>query len=280
MLQGALGSLNSRLGSAADPNNNNPYNTPGFSDALKTMTSDITNATKGVYAGSGRDPSGAGSFAQSLGRGLTQGIAPVVQSQYNTNVANQEGAANTLFGAAGNTASGITGQQQVPLADQAQAIGLLPSAAGAYTTPGSTQLAAANTAYQTPYGNLAQMLAPLGSIAGLGGQSTGTGTSTTTQPQNLFGNILGGLLGGTALLGKGGLNLLPSDERMKENKREVGKLHDGQKVYAYNFKGSPTTEIGLLAQKVKRSHPEAVGMLGDMMGVDYDKATSRAAAMA
>lgn len=267
MLQGALGSLQGQLGGAANPANNNPYNTPGFSDALKTMTQDITNSTKGVYAGSGRDPSGAGSFAQSLGRGLTQGEAPTLANQYNTNVANQQGAASTLFGAAGNTASGITGQQQVPLANASNAIGLLPGAATAYTAPGATQLGAANTAYQTPYGNLAQMLAPISGIAGLGGQSTGSGTSTTTQPQNMWSNIMAGGLGLSALL---------SDERLKENKREVGKLHDGQKIYAYNFKGSPRTEIGLLAQKVKKTHPEAVGMLGGMMTVDYGKATKDA----
>lgn len=271
MLQSSLNQLQGNIGGTASGAELDPYSTPGFSDALKTMTQDITNSTKGVYAGSGRDPSGAGSFAQSLSRGLTQGEAPVIAAQYNTNKANQLGAANTLFGAGGTTAGNITGQQQVPLTNAAQAIGLLPSASSAYTTPGSTQLAAANTAFQTPYGNLAQLLGPITGIAGLGGQSTGTGTSQTVQPQSTLSNVIGGITAASALF---------SDERLKENKREVGKLHDGQKVYAYNFKGRPETQIGLLAQNVKKKHPEAVGMLGGMMTVNYDRATRKAAAAA
>lgn len=267
MLQNSLTSLQGQLGGAANPANNNPYNTPGFSDALKTMTSDITNQTKGVYAGSGRDPSGAGSFAQSLGRGLMQGEAPTLANQYNTNVANQQGAANTLFGAGSNTASNITGQNQVQLMNGANAIGMLPSASSAYTTPGSTQLAAANAQYGLPYGNLAQMLGPLTGIAGLGGQSTGSGTSTTTQPQSTMGNIIAGITAASALF---------SDKRMKEDIQKVGKLHDGQDVVKFKYKGHPATHIGLLAQDVAQKRPEAVGMLGGMMTVDYDKATKGA----
>lgn len=271
MLRSSLNQLQGNIGGTASGAELDPYSTPGFSDALKTMTQDITNSTKGVYAGSGRDPSGAGSFAQSLSRGLTQGEAPVIAAQYNTNKANQLGAANTLFGAGGTTAGNITGQQQVPLANAAQAIGLLPSASSAYTTPGSTQLAAANAAQQLPYGNLAQLLGPITGIAGLGGQSTGTGTSTTVQPQNTLSNVIGGLTAATALF---------SDERLKENKVKVGKLHDGQPVYRYNFKGSKVPQIGLLAQKVEKSAPHAVGMLAGMKTVDYGKATQKSAEMA
>jgi hypothetical protein len=62
----------------------NPYNTPGFSDAINTMTSDITNQVNGSFAGAGRDFSGANQMA--LGRGLTSGLAPTIAAQYNQNV--------------------------------------------------------------------------------------------------------------------------------------------------------------------------------------------------
>ena len=68
-----------------------------------------------------------------------------------------------------------------------------------------------------------------------------------------------------------------SDERMKENIQKVGKTYDGQHIYRYNYKGDPTTHIGLIAQEVEHHHPEAVGLAGGMKTVDYDKATDEAA---
>jgi hypothetical protein len=273
----------------------NPYDTPGLSDALKTMTSDITNQVKGVYAGSGRDPSGAGSFAGSLGRGLTQGIAPVIASQFNTNVGNRMGALSQMTGNAANTATGITGQQQAPLMAATQGLGLIPALSGAYTAPSTTALGAANTSFSQPFQNIGALLGPLLGIAGLGGTSNGTATGTITQPQSLMSNIIGGGLGGLAGLsmlgGSGGAaaglgslsSLLPmlalSDERAKDDVEEVGKLHDGQKIVRFRYKGQPATQIGLLAQDVAKRHPRAVSSHGGMLMVDYKAATDRAANM-
>jgi hypothetical protein len=68
--------------------------------------------------------------------------------------------------------------------------------------------------------------------------------------------MLGGLMG----LGSLGLQAYSafSDERLKKDIKPVGKLHDGQTIYSYKFRGSPRTEIGLLAQEVEQRHPEAV----------------------
>ena len=67
-----------------------------------------------------------------------------------------------------------------------------------------------------------------------------------------------------------------SDKRLKENIKPIGKTFDGQNIYSYNFKGEPTTEIGLLAQEVEKHHPEAVGLAGGYKTVRYDKATEDA----
>lgn len=64
-----------------------------------------------------------------------------------------------------------------------------------------------------------------------------------------------------------------SDERLKENIHPIGKTHDGQNIYRYNYKGEPETRIGLLAQEVEHKHPDAVGLAGGYKTVDYDKAT-------
>jgi hypothetical protein len=80
------------------------------------------------------------------------------------------------------------------------------------------------------------------------------------------------LLGGASLLT--GLFGKLSDVRAKENVKPVGKLDDGQKVYAYNYKGDPTPEIGLLAQEVEKVRPDAVATGPDgYKRVDYGAAT-------
>lgn len=49
-----------------------------------------------------------------------------------------------------------------------------------------------------------------------------------------------------------------SDIRLKENITAVGKLDNGLTVYLFNFKGSNTPQIGLIAQEVIKQKPEAV----------------------
>jgi len=83
-------------------------------------------------------------------------------------------------------------------------------------------------------------------------------------------SLLGGLLGlGGSLIGAF------SDERMKEDIEKIGKTDDGQNIYSFRYKGSPKTEIGLMAQEVRKRKPEAVMEgPGGLMMVDYKKATS------
>lgn len=278
MLKDAFSGLQSSIGKTATGGNLDPYSTPGFGDALKTMTSDITNSVKGVYNASGRDPSGAGSFAQSLGRGLTQGEAPVIQAEADRLRGEQQNAANTLYGAGNTTANAITGQQGAGIQNSSGAFSLANLLPQLFTSPATAQLNAANTAYQTPFQNLQALLNPATGLGGMGGTSSGTssGTQTTTQNQSALSNALG-----IASTGIGLLSAM-SDERAKENIEEVGKLHDGQPIYRYNYKGMPGgTHIGLLAQEVFETEPDAVSQFGDtgMLGVNYKRATDRAASM-
>jgi hypothetical protein len=160
----------------ASNTNYNPYDTPGFKDALSTTISDITNSTNGQFAAAGRDFSGMNS--QTLGRGIMQGVAPTIAAQYNQNVNNQQGAAGNLY-QAGNTNAGIlSGLNQQKLSNQAQGV----TAAGA---AGDAQNAGANATLQAEaqrrgipvqaLGMLAQIGIP---IAGLGSQSTGQSQGT------------------------------------------------------------------------------------------------------
>lgn len=78
-------------------------------------------------------------------------------------------------------------------------------------------------------------------------------------------NILGGLfsLGGS---------LLMSDRSMKKNIRRVGQLDNGLPVYSYQYKHGGPTMIGVMADEVTMTNPEAVVTHGGVSYVDYDKA--------
>jgi hypothetical protein len=87
---------------------------------------------------------------------------------------------------------------------------------------------------------------------------------------------LGPVLGGLGTVAR----FLPplSDRRLKTDIKQVGRLHDGQKVYSYRFRGEPHHQIGLMAEEVERREPAAV--VTDPLGlkhVDYARATRSAA---
>lgn len=83
---------------------------------------------------------------------------------------------------------------------------------------------------------------------------------------------LGGIFGSLGTLGATLAPYLFSDRRMKENIRPIGKTNDGQKIYEFNYKGSPTTTMGLMAQDVMKKHPSAVAKIGGLYGVNYKEA--------
>lgn len=283
MLNSANTALNDNLSATASGANLDPYKTPGFSDAIQTAIQDTTNAVKGVYAGSGRDPSGAGSFAQSLGRGITQGISPTIAAQANQNIANMNDANKTLYNAAGSTATGTSGLQQQGLMNGINAIGAAGTVPNLATQQGTAALNLANTSYNQPYGNLSSLLGPLTQLGSMGQQSNGT--TTQTQSNSLLSNILGGAMGTAGILGQTGAfgasgwmgpamsSLFAfSDENVKEDIEKVGETYDGQNIYSYRYIGDDTPRMGLLAQEVERRDPSNVIEIGGIKAVNYDKA--------
>jgi hypothetical protein len=184
----------------------NPYDTPGFKSALDTTISDITNNTNGAFAAAGRDFSGMNS--QTLGRGIMQGVAPTIASQYNQNVQNQQGAASNLYNA-GNTNAGIlSGLQQQGLVNQGAGVSAIGAGQSALNSGAANILQAESQRLGIPAANLG-LLAQIGiPIAGLGSQSSGT-SNTTNQMSGVdqfaklaggFGSLFGG---GTAAGGAG-----------------------------------------------------------------------------
>lgn len=77
---------------------------------------------------------------------------------------------------------------------------------------------------------------------------------------------------GSTIGALGGLFSL-SDPKAKEDKERVGTAENGLPIYSFKYKGSPQTQIGLMATDVKKKRPDAVrkGPQGLLM-VDYDRA--------
>lgn len=161
----------------ASNTNYNPYETPGFKDALSTTISDLTQGINGQFAAAGRDFSGMNS--QTLGRGILQGVAPTIAAQYNQNVQNQQGAAGNLYNA-GNTNAGIlAGLQQQKLANQGQGVTAAGQAVDTANAGANATLQAEAQRRGIPVqalGLLAQIGIP---IAALGSQSTGQSNTET-----------------------------------------------------------------------------------------------------
>ena len=81
--------------------------------------------------------------------------------------------------------------------------------------------------------------------------------------QAAMGSMLGGL---------GGLFTL-SDERAKTDTDKIGETDDGMGIYSYRYKGQPQKQIGLMAQEVQKTKPQAVRKGTDgLLRVNYEKA--------
>jgi hypothetical protein len=225
-----------------------------------------TAISSGAFGGD-RTGIAAANLAQQQQLANNQTIAGIANQGFNTAL----GAAQTeqglgLQGAAqeaaiGQTAYGEganTATQTAALGAGAQNAALQGAQAqiGAGTVEQQTQQAK-DTALYNQF--LQQQSYPFQVDQFLANIAEGTGalsgsTTTTTQPGGFF-----------------------SDKRLKHDIKKVGKTYDGQEIYSYKMHGDPRTHIGLIAQKVEKKHPEAVGLAGGFKTVDYGKATEEAA---
>lgn len=89
-----------------------------------------------------------------------------------------------------------------------------------------------------------------------------------SQSQNA---MMGGLFGLAGTLGSAAFKF--SDRRLKEDIERVGTLDNGLPVYSYRYKGSDQTEIGVMAQDVRKHDPSAVVRTASGYdAVDYNQA--------
>lgn len=193
MLSGGLDTYKAGLSPYLSSSYLDPMSTPGLSDALGTMKSDITNQINSQFAAAGRDLSPGNTTA--LARGLSQGLAPVIANQFNQNVATQRGAQDAGFGATGNTGLMLAGFDQTALGNRLRGIDAANALPGVYTAPGSAQFGAANTAFGLPFSNLGMLEGLTLPVAGLGSTGSKTGTASNTGSSTTAGNTSGSYSG-------------------------------------------------------------------------------------
>jgi len=211
----------------------------------------------------------AGVAAANLAGQQSLAQAPVIAGLYNQGYQNAEQMALAEQANKGNQAYAIG---NLGAAGQNAALTGAGAQIGAGTLQQQTQQAQDLAAYQQFLQKQAYPFQTLswesGIDTGVGSQMGGT-SQTTTQapPPNPVAQY-----GGLALMGLG----MFSDERMKEGISNVGKTHDGQPIYRYRYKGDPTWHMGLIAQDVEKTHPEAVGEVAGAKTVDVHEATKDA----
>lgn len=210
----------------------------------------------GQGMGLGQAQQGLGQQIFGQGSQLASQLASLGQQQFGQGLAaaqGREGIGQGLYGMGSSTS-----QQLANLGSGSQSAALQGAQA---------QMAAGQTEQQTQQAGLTalynqflqQQSYPFQVSQFLANIAEGTGalsgsTTTTSQPGGFF-----------------------SDERLKDDIEKVGKTFDGQPIYSYRYKGDPRKQIGLIAQDVEKSHPEAVGLAGGYRTVDYGKATKAAA---
>lgn len=158
--------------------------------------------------------------------------------------------------------------------NQQQALGLAPTYNGmqfanaqATQDAGKTlqgqdqlQLSDAYQRWMQAQGYDANQLGIMGSA--LGNLKPG-GTQTTTGSDGGTSNAQ--MLGSLALAAAS----IWSDRRLKKDVQKVGEMKDGTNVYTYRYKWGGPMQMGVMAQEVEKTHPEAVTKINGVRAVNY-----------
>jgi hypothetical protein len=253
------------LSDAASGKYLDPANNPGLKGYLDAMFRPqaeqfrdiISPSLDSKFAGSGRTAGGAHFDTsmrgyQDLARAQSDATAKVYESERGL----QQGAAQALPG----VLSGKTGLAQGWL-QMLNRVGAGDDANNQRILDAQNQKYSYDTTGQLDwYARLSQLLQGMYP----GGQTQGSSTSMGTGSGSPGGGGIGSFLGPGLSLAGMALPFLPgfgaSDERLKKNIRPVGETYTGHKLYSYEFLGSDKPEIGVMAQEVEKTDPDAVVM--------------------
>ncbi len=183
MVTDALSQYQSSLAPVAGGASLDPSSNPQLQSYLSTIQDDVSKRVNGMFAGAGRDLSGANLGA--LGRGIAAGTAPVLYGAYNDALGRQDSARDKMFGAATAGAGLLSGLDQTKLGNQQAGVGVSNAAMNANDSSLMQTLAIEAQRRGIPLQNITSLLGPLGQI----GQAFGTttGNSNTQGQQQMSG---------------------------------------------------------------------------------------------
>lgn len=279
---GAAGRYLTDYASGANVNGGSPQ----FNAALNFQSGQLADDVNRGFSGMGRYGSGAhtGVLGDQIGQFRNQALSQEIQRQQGMQL---------------QAAGMISGEEQAQAGNRLAASQIAPQLYAAQYAPYEalgqvgamrdqrTQAELDAEAARWEQGQNAdwqRLNAYTGSVApftGLGGNIT----QQTTEPRRPFATALGGLATGAGIMGSlatggwgfpllSGLGLMASDERVKEDIERVGETDEGEPLFKYKYRGDPTetTHVGVIAQHLAETQPEAVhrGPHG-MLLVDYSK---------
>lgn len=154
---------------------------PQLQQLMQTVGDDARNRVNSQFAGAGRDLSSG--HTQALTRGVTQATAPIMYDAGNQAIARQMDASKTLFGAGSSTGQEVQGLDNAALQTRAGGVGTGNAALSAQNWGPQQMIQLEQLLKTLPIEQLGSIAPYLFQIAGLGGQSKGTGTSKTNGTQ-------------------------------------------------------------------------------------------------
>lgn len=163
-----------RLTPTADGANLDIGNNAYLQGLLKTIGDDIQWRTNSQFAGAGRDMSGINQ--QAVARGITTATAPILFDQYNKEVARTDAASRDLFSGAQSAATTKSNLDTATAGLRGAGVDAASAAVAARDEGPNAILNLEEQLKQMPYQELAWLAELLYPAAGLGQQSTETGT--------------------------------------------------------------------------------------------------------
>ena len=193
----AYSGLQNNIGATARGDYVDPANNPFYSKLTSTVSNDIQNRISGMFAGAGRDFSGA--HIGTMARGISEGVAPVFANQWNKERDNHLNAASALYGAGNTTGGLLSGMDQTAFGNRQAGVDAAGAALRANDSDAMQQLAIEAMRRGIPMDQYAKATGILGPMGGLGGTQFGNsatqGEHTMSPAQqawgwmNAFGNL-------------------------------------------------------------------------------------------
>lgn len=246
----AYNAFKGQLGDVASGKFLDVLNNPQLKALLDQVGTEAFNRQNALFAGAGRDLSGANSQAAAKGVALAQ--TPLLLDQFNKQQQLQMDAAQRLYDGGRGTATTQADLDAARLNLQKQGVDLGKTAIGARDYAANQTINLDQQIKQLPLQDLGLLASILFPAAGLGAQEQGTSKTNSNTSSS-------------------GFSFGISDVRVKRNILLLGTMANGLPIYRWRYLWGPHFRIGPMAQDVRRMFPRAVITLpSGILAINFD----------